>query len=99
MINEKTGSAFWLNRKTRSDDHRAERRAAAAYFQAHPERKPWEDAKTGEAWEITYTTLVGPEVTKVAIRTDHNTWKTDVHDMDFNYAITAAHRIWPEDAS
>lgn len=73
--------------------------AARAYFDAHPERKPWEDAKPGEAWEITYTTLVGPEVTKVAIRTDRNTWKTDVLEMEFNYAITSARRIWPEDAS
>ncbi|MBP5800770.1 hypothetical protein J2D78_01605 [Microbacterium maritypicum] len=72
---------------------------ARRFFEAHPERKPWEDAKTGEAWEITYTTLVGPEVRKVAIRTDYNTWKTDVHDMDFDYAITSARRIWPEDAS
>lgn len=73
--------------------------AARAYFEAHPERKPWEDAKPGEAWEITYTALTSPQVTKVAIRTDRNTWKTDVLEMEFNHAITAARRIWPEDAS
>ena len=73
--------------------------AARAYFEAHPERKPWEDAAPGEAWEITYTALASPQVTKVAIRTDRNTWKTDVLEMEFNHAITSARRIWPEDAS
>lgn len=72
---------------------------AREYLEAHPERKPWEDAKPGEAWEITYTTLVGPDVTKVAIRTDRNMWATDVLEMELNHAITSARRIWPEDAS
>lgn len=27
--------------------------AARAYFEAHPERKPWEDAKHGEVWLLT----------------------------------------------
>lgn len=26
--------------------------AARAYFKAHPERKPWEDAKAGDVWVI-----------------------------------------------
>lgn len=26
---------------------------ARAYFEAHPERKPWEDAKPGEVWALT----------------------------------------------
>lgn len=27
--------------------------AARAYFEAHPERKPWEDAQPGEVWVLT----------------------------------------------
>lgn len=30
-----------------------ESEAARAYFEAHPERKPWEDANPGEIWEAT----------------------------------------------
>ena len=101
VLNELTGDTL---RARRTDEFKEDRdgtiyAAAVAYFQAHPERKPWEDAKPGEAWEITYTGLASPQVTKVAIRTDRNTWKTDVLEMEFNHAITAARRIWPEDAS
>lgn len=28
-------------------------RAAKAYFDAHPERKPWHDAEPGDVWELT----------------------------------------------
>lgn len=93
------GSARFIHLNGDPDNPTAEYQAAYAYFEAHPERKPWEDAKPGEAWEITYTTLVGPDVTKVAIRTDRNMWATDVLEMELNHAITSARRIWPEDAS
>src|SRR5690606_1284379 len=34
--------------------HDMEGEAARDYREAHPERKPWEDAMHGEAWVITY---------------------------------------------
>lgn len=97
IIDERTGRAQEFDRYGESTWVMED--AANAYFEAHPERKPWEDAAPGEAWEITYTALASPQVTKIAIRTDRNTWKTDVLEMEFNHAITSARRIWPEDAS
>lgn len=42
---------------------------ATAYFEAHPESKPWHDAKAGEFWQITHNGMV--EVCRV----------DDVHDV------------------
>ena len=71
--------------------------AARAYFEAHPERKPWHEAEPGEVWVLTvrgftlawvadgdgdFQHLVDPE----SIR------RTDPEIMD-------GRRIWPEDAS
>jgi len=77
-------------------------RAAQAYFDAHPEPKPWHDAKPGEVWVLT-TENVGDEVAaRVA----------DVNDrVIFEYVrglanvgitdprIVSARRIWPEATS
>lgn len=74
-------------------------RAAAAYFEAHPERRPWEDAKPGEVWELTLSDEE-PHPYLVA----GNGRFIDVHRERFalgmhNQAIVDARRIWPEEAA
>lgn len=67
---------------------------AKRYFAAHPESKPWHDARAGEVW---------------AVKTKHNDQERPVFvnsDGDFENAeeyfhsefreITAGRRIWPE---
>lgn len=66
-------------------------KAARAYFEAHPERKPWHDAKTGEVWVIT---VVGEE----SAWTVNNKGQFENPDSTYeltNPHITAARRIWP----
>lgn len=67
--------------------------AARAYFDAHPEPKPWHDAKPGEVWLISYR---GAE-SAVVIDEDR-----DFHIRGLGFRnilapeITAGRRIWPE---
>lgn len=77
---------------TTPDEGHESRKAARAYFEAHPERKPWEDAQTGEVWVLT---LDG----------DESAWSVSNKDVFENPdstlkptspMITAGRRIWPE---
>ena len=68
-------------------------RAARAYFDAHPEPKPWHDAQEGEVWELTYRAgahawfvngyYFQSTKTRIGVRKD---------DAD----IVSGRRIWPE---
>jgi hypothetical protein len=70
--------------------------AARAYFEAHPERKPWEGAKPGEIWVLT---LEGDEVayqcTSSSAGHVYFNGADDTIELD-STMITAARRIWPE---
>lgn len=76
-------------------DHRAGHIAAArAYFEAHPERKPWSSAQVGEVWAVT---IDGVER---ALLVDEEQFTDGNEGWYFaEPEITAARRIWPEDAS
>lgn len=71
------------------------RAAAKAYFEAHPERKPWEDAKEGDVWIITPSKAITlgerveyPAIFQAGRFRDHGgSW--EARD------ITDARRIWP----
>lgn len=66
--------------------------AARAYFDAHPEPKPWLDAKPGEMWRLTFKG--NPEDSYVA--GDHSFLAAD-HGIQFtDERIISARRIWPE---
>lgn len=68
--------------------------AAHAYFEAHPERKPWYEAKPGDAWLVSL-----PEGERVML-VDPSQFTDGNEGIDFDDPdITAARRIWPEDAS
>lgn len=98
VIHEPTARMFdvWEVRSVWSallDDVRA---VADAYFAAHPEPKPWHDAKPGELWELTEN---GDKSDFIAIEADR-------HGVEFlnshrRFACTfvgidSARRIWPE---
>ena len=74
--------------------------AARAYFEAHPERKPWEDAKPGEVWVLTFD---GADDAFKAYESRYGkTYFTRSRESSTGLVderITAGRRIWPEDAS
>lgn len=55
VVDEVTGLVNDINRDTNPtrSDHSPE--VAKAYFDAHPVKKPWHDAKPGDTWVITTT--------------------------------------------
>lgn len=91
------GEAWWVDR---GDDRAHEHcHAARAYFEAHPERKPWEDANPGEVWEIEYAN--GSK--EAALVTTENRFRlSNGVEVDGKFVARAisARRIYPEgDAS
>ena len=76
--------------------------AARAYDEAHPEPKPWHDAKPGEMWVLTYG---GEEVPAVVSSSEsgHFLFTAATNDGGgteelavTSPSVTAARRIWPE---
>lgn len=66
------------------------RKAARAWFDAHPEPKPWDDAKPGEVWVVKFRT--GPTFDERALVVPESGW-------DRNLLVVDARRVWPEVAS
>lgn len=83
----------------RSDDSGFAFNAAHAYFDAHPERKPWENAKEDEIWALKIDTYGGEILGRVAagrfvmVDPDQPPGLLDVTAP----AIKSARRIWPEE--
>lgn len=67
--------------------------AAAAYFDAHPEPKPWDTASPGEAWLITWG---NGSVSEPAIVTIDGDFDTVNHRVIKRREVIGARRIWPE---
>lgn len=62
---------------------------AIAYFDAHPETKPWHDAQEGEVWVITVRGEEYPAIFQAdAFRDGGGSWAME--------DITAGRRIYPE---
>ncbi|MGI0521825.1 hypothetical protein ABY45_14715 [Microbacterium maritypicum] len=68
---------------------------AHAYFETHPERKPWEDAKPEEVW------LMGSGLHEFVALVGHDGRFrfADGSDMSPTETFVTGRRIWPEDAS
>lgn len=73
--------------------------AARAYFDAHPEPKPWRNAKPGEVWVLTVAggreLAARASITNEALSFEdvaHITNRLDASDT----SIKAGRRIWPE---
>lgn len=77
-------------------------RAGHAYFEAHPEPKPWEDAKVGEVWALTMDDGVEHDVFIHEDRTVGGRGGISTggayFDIDDGAGITAGRRIWPEES-
>jgi len=73
-------------------------RAARAYFAAHPEPKPWHEAKPGEVWEVT---IEGEPYTLEMTCIDHDGdvlfFTKDQVILTHYSGIMAAERLWPEE--
>lgn len=110
VVNERTLDRFWFNERVRDAgaDVDVAHRVGRAYFEAHPERKPWEDAKPGEIWDLI---AEGKENRYAAIAC---TIPSDNSEVIYLYpvddmtspklgvtapVITAGVRVFPEDAS
>lgn len=66
--------------------------AASAYFAAHPEPKPWHEAKHGEVWVVTYQ---GKEQAVISSGR-YFTWPHGSQQRHDDPDITAGRRIYPE---
>lgn len=97
IVNEVVGASAEFSRV--DDDGRAVGNdfdaAARAYFDAHPEPKPWHDARFGEVWALTDEAGVTMPATFQApgVWMSHGSMTSRVRDV---MNITAGRRVWPE---
>lgn len=72
--------------------------AAVAYFDAHPEPKPWHNAKPGEVWAVDAASLAGSG--RQAMIVDSGVFVApDFAFLVTDSAISGAYRIWPPEES
>lgn len=99
VMNERTFHVNVYNDRVLEGGADIRHRAARAFFEAHPESKPWHDAKPGEVWLLT---VDGYEAHFVADGKEFNgtnefgRFICCAHDDE---DITAGRRIYPGDAS
>ncbi len=91
VFNERTGQSAHCRREDDGNSGHFSL-AARAYFAAHPEPKPWHDAKPGEVWA-----LIVDGVEK-AFTLHGDLYRTgNLHDIEQTDGhITSGRRIWPE---
>lgn len=94
VLNEGTGASYSLTTRrdvTKRNPNHPATKAAQAYFEAHPEPKPWDAAKEGEVWIVTpfNSTAAYPAIFQADMFRDHGgSWRAE--------DIADARRIWPE---
>lgn len=96
VINEERGTATYLPLAGWSDagTDPAHRAVLAAYEAAHPEPKPWHDAKPGEVWLLT---VAHEEIPVLKDEDDFYSTKSGNRVIRYNSdEITSGRRIWPE---
>lgn len=74
---------------------------ARAYFEAHPEPKPWHDAKPGEVWALTTDAESGEHAWGVDpdYRGGRFVYIGGLSNLPTDHPdITAGRRIWPEES-
>jgi hypothetical protein len=72
--------------------------AARAYFDAHPEPKPWHDAKPGEVWVLETRSDLGVDkrAWHITDRPESFWALTQGYLLVKSNAIVSGRRIWPE---
>lgn len=100
VFDEGSGYVGYFNRSEVVDvapNEGAVRRAARAYFAAHPASKSWHDAMPGEVWLLT---LAGDDDQPAGVFDFDGVAHFSIpgiEDFSINYGrITAGRRIWPE---
>ena len=87
LLDENTGDNHWEWERIATSG------PGLRYFAAHPEPKPWEEAKAGEVWILTRYGAEEPFfVTGGEFTSTDLAVATDLDDD----SITAGRRIWPE---
>jgi hypothetical protein len=104
VIDESTGLREFRSKSKAGHKRDNFERAAAAYFDAHREPKPWHDAKFGEVWLLTFTGFETHGSSPWTVRPGRLT--TDAAEFIYpqngntialnDTEITAARRIYPE---
>ena len=69
---------------------------ARRYFDAHPEPKPWEEAKDGEVWVLEFTETSRYTSGEAWVADDEEFWQGAIYVMKCYLEIVAGRRIWPE---
>ena len=97
VVNERTLDRFWFNERVRDTATKADvaHRVGRAYFEAHPERKPWEEAERGEAWKL----READAYPGIAVLTEEMGWLWATGRAVDLTRIVDGECIWPEDAS
>ena len=99
VLEESTGQSEVVTREAAAFDQFAwANEVADSYFAAHPDPKPWHDAKPGEIWVITTENVADEVAVQVTPEgtfqyNDGHAWA--IQDMP----IRSARRIWPEAVS
>lgn len=102
VFNERSGEGFWcweadITRSIPGITHDPLVHAVRAFFEAHPETKPWHDAKPGEVWVLTANGDTGPFITRLTpAMTVHFVAGNDTVFVAESDEITSGRRIWPE---
>ena len=104
VVDERSGISEVLYRP---GDDRSPRLATAggaatahAYFEAHPERKPWDTASAGELWA--FKTDPGTRETLWERDASESHWHLPGQtkaELGIHFTIVTGRKIWPEDAS
>ena len=93
VLNEVDGLAYMRERNQAFYEGNKFSEVARRYFAAHPEPKPWEEAKAGEVWILTRYGAEEPFfVTGGEFTSTDLAVATDLDDP----RITDGRRIWPE---
>lgn len=102
VLNELTGDTLRARRDDEFEDNREGTiyAAALAYFEAHPERKPWDTASAGELWA--FKTDPGTRETLWERDASESHWHLPGQtkaELGIHFTIVTGRKIWPEDAS
>lgn len=106
VVDERDGESETVLRKRSQEARGWVGEAARAYFDAHPERKPWHEAKPGEVWVLDIEeNYAEPRTGPCEVRGERDDlWFLELStESQFGLGsrlITGGRRIWPEgDAS
>ncbi|MGX9346606.1 hypothetical protein [Microbacterium sp. KNMS] len=98
VFKESTGNTWSYDLEHLRDTEGEPWDAARAYFDAHPQRKPWEDAKPGDVWafEVEGEEMFAAFAIEGFLSVDFVTPTGKPVNLRSS-VLTSARRIWPEE--